>query len=406
MKTIKNSKSLIKLLFVGIFALFINSAIAQPNLCPDPCTTGPLIWETIPLCKFSNTISWYNPGPPPGGGTETFTDVPFVFVMIAYRIRDCGGIKSIIIDDYVFVDSRDYWNNTWLTLWGGAGAVTSPIPGVDIIPAAYISGCTYPDPPTAASMNLAVTDAINKLLTKFGNPAQSDYDIYFKGACFSLVTLSFPNGAFFVGTPDDLGHVDTMYVSAGSTVTQSIPCSDKCCKVSYRWKVITLENGETTSRWVVVSTEGDEAGCEQQPMPDYNTYTPKLEAKIFDPITGTYNTVNGTFVSQEPCELTCPRFLAPPPPESPGTSVKTDINGKDVHLELSAIPIPFNNFIRITSNNTITKVVVYDMSGKKVLITSKLENGELNTSELKTGVYFVQVHFPNNMVKSIKVIKQ
>jgi hypothetical protein len=46
------------------------------------------------------------------------------------------------------------------------------------------------------------------------------------------------------------------------------------------------------------------------------------------------------------------------------------------------------------------------MKGKKVLNTSKLENGELNTSELKEGIYFIQLHFENNIVKSLKVVKQ
>jgi hypothetical protein len=46
------------------------------------------------------------------------------------------------------------------------------------------------------------------------------------------------------------------------------------------------------------------------------------------------------------------------------------------------------------------------MSGKKVISTTHLENDELNTTELKPGVYFIQVYVSDNIVKTIKVAKQ
>ncbi|MBC7383298.1 MAG: T9SS type A sorting domain-containing protein [Bacteroidia bacterium] len=388
------------LLSLGMFAVLISCALAQPNLCKDDCTEDSLKTMTIPLCTFTNTVNYT----PPINGNEIITDAPFVFVIINYRIKTCpGGIKSVIIDDYVFVDNRDFWE----TVWGNQFLPGCVISNPTIIPPPATLGCIYPAPPTTNSMKAAVADAITKLLNKEGITTQAGgYDVFFKGACYSLVTLSFPNGAFFAGVPNDLGHIDTFYVSAGSKVSQNIPCNDVCCKVTYNWVTTTLANGETTSRWKPVSAAGDGGLCEIQPFPDYNIYPKKLQAKIYDPATGLYNTVTGSFVSQTNCELICPHILAPPPPDGLIASVKTDKISKDVYIELSAYPIPFNNLLHFTSKEQILKVVMYDISGRKVLSTTSLDNGELNTSELKVGSYYVQVYLPNNIVKSIKVIKQ
>ncbi|MFN4083296.1 MAG: T9SS type A sorting domain-containing protein [Bacteroidia bacterium] len=332
---------------------------------------------TITLCDAEHNVTQENG--------------PAVFVMIIFKLRTCNGITSIIIDNYVVVDRRDLLRYLDFTI---------------------NLNCTIPEPMTAIDLQQAVVDAINRLLSQLGNPTQGQYEIYFKGACYSLVQLSFPNGAFFTSTPDDLGKIDTFYLSANSTITQSIPCCDDpnnqcCCKVTYRWQVVTLSNGETISKWVPVSIDGDNSNppCASRPIPNYTSYTPKLEAQIFDPVTGLYQTVNGNFISQTPCEMKCPRFI-PSPPEYPITSVKTDLGNQDANIQLTASPIPFGNYIKISSNKPILKAVVYDMKGKKVLRENKIENGQINTAELKEGVYYIQVYFDNNNVKTLKVIKQ
>lgn len=256
-----------------------------------------------------------------------------------------------------------------------------------------------------ANIQSAITEAITRLVNQTRASSRRDYEVSFKGSCFSLVTLTFPDGAFFVGTPDDAGTVDTFNLSAGSMITQKIPCNEVCCKVSYRWQKTSLINGQTISRWTPISFEGDSDDCANQPAPDYNSFSSQLEATVYDPLTGQYNTVKGSLVSQTACELICPRIMAPPPPINSLTSVKTDKNNKDENLQLSASPIPFNDFIKITSNQVIAKAVFYDLKGRKVLTISKIENGEINTSELKEGVYYIQVYFEGNQVRSLKVIK-
>jgi len=356
------SRTLVEIALIGLMFFSFGKVKAQ-SLCDDPCPPGPLFWQTITLCTQKNLSPPYDQG-------------PAVFVTIAYRIRTCNGVSSIIIDNYVVVDSRN-------TL---SGFQTNP-------------PCNYPIPMSTIDLEQAAKDAIAILLGQLGNPAQGNYEIYYKGSCNSLVKLSYPAGAFIVGAPDDLGQSQIFRIPTGSTVAVWIPCDDACCKVTYNWQLITTSNGETTWKWLPISYNSDGADCASQPLPDYNSFPNKLEAQLPDGSTST-----GTVVSQEPCQPHCPRFVAPPPP-SPLTSVKTDLSKQEENIQLTASPIPFNNFIQLSSNKPILKVVVYDMKGKKVLNTTKLENGELNTSELKEGIYFIQLHFENNIVKSLKVVK-
>lgn len=399
------SKFPLLLLMLGFLLCTSNVVKAQSSLCEDPCPPGALQWAEIPLCWFT-----LDPGSTPAGyNSADFQNVPYVFVHIGYRLRTCNGVTSIIIDDYVFDDHAESWFNNYF--------VTPPntMPTYQPLVEAVIanSGCAYNSSsggsygqPTQAQIKQGIKDAIEKLLAQVGNPAQANYDIYFKGSCRSLVSLSFPTGSYFVYGRGDLPGFDTVYTSSYSTIVQSIPCDPGCCKVSYNWRTVTLANGETISKWVAVSSASDAGAgsCENQPLPDYSNYPNKLEANA--PGGGT---VTGTVVSQSSCTIMCSYFYSPPPsPEAPLASVGSDIVSQDQALQITAAPMPFDNFIRLSGNKAINNsvVVVYDINGKKVLNTSCLENGQLNTSELKTGVYFIHVLLPDNTLKTIKAIKQ
>ncbi len=355
----------------AMIALGMTSVNAQNQFCDDPCPPGPLMTHTITLCTSSNA-----------GLTA-----PSLFVIINYRLRNCNGTTSIIIEDYVVVDAR-------LAYIGPPYNLNIDIP------------CSWTLPlSTSTDFKNAATAAINELITKLGNPAQSNYDVYFLGACVSFVQLSFPDSAFIVGTPDDLGNVDTMYLIAGSTITHAVKCSDVCCKATYKWQTVTLANGLTIQQLVPISYEGDGGQCENQPIPDYNNVHPKFEATKYDPVTGQYTTVTGTVVSQSSCESMCPSTNGNPP-TTPLVSIKTDINLTDEVLQLKLSPVPFNNYIQITANRTAEKIVVYDKKGKKILTITDIENGMLNTTDLKPGTYFMQVHFDSNIIKTLKAIKE
>jgi len=300
-----------------------------------------------------------------------------------------------VIEDYVYVDNRDYWLNYAFDL-----SMVQPT-SQPIIKSPALLNCPYPP----ASIQQAISDAINLLMNDLAINTQTQYEVFFKGACYSLVNLSFPNGSFFIGTPDDSGAVDTFYLSPGSVIAHRIPCNDACCKVVYEWKAITLEDGETISKWIPISYEGDHESCAISPLPDYNSFQNKLEATIFDSINNTYIKVGGTIIGQEPCELTCPRFTAPPPKDF-GTKIKTDLNEKETVLQFSANPTLVNDFLTIKSNETINSINLYDIKGNRVQKKLKFENNVLYIDELREGIYFLQVNFQNNQVRTIKILKK
>jgi hypothetical protein len=370
------------ILLLAIVTIIPFLGFSQPNLCDDPCPPGNKLWHTQELCNVS-----YQPvGSPP---TDPPIKVITVFVEIAYRVRTCNGVTSYIIEDYVFVDARNYLVTLDPNLATQINISTS---------------CPYPNPPTASSINAAIDEAISKFLEGVGNPAVGNYDIYFKGSCNSLAILNFPDGTFFTSSPNDLGRVDTFYLNSASTITQSIPCNDACCKRSYNWQMVTLKNGETISKWMPVSAEGGEENCENSVAPEYSTYPNKITGKKFDQ-NGRLIDVTASSYIQGPCELVCPRVLIPPPPDFT-SSIKSDLVKSGNELLLNASPLPFSNFLQLNSNREISKIVLYDIQGNEVLKTNRLENGLLNTTDLKNGMYFIQVYFPNNIVKTIRVLKQ
>lgn len=302
---------------------------------------------------------------------------PCVFVFVTYHIMTCDdGSTKVFVDDAVYVDDRDYW----LTLY---------------TPNVYNTlTCSPP------SIGDALKNAINNLVSSLGIP--NDVEVIFKGSCSSLVTLSFPNGSFITQPANDLGIAHVIHFTPGVSIVQQAPCNDACCKVQYEYRVIDAENGITHSVWVPISFEGDDRTCQDAELPDYNAFPNKIEAQILDPNTNTYITITGIAIGYAPCLLFCRRYNVPKPPDAILSSGIT----KGIPLEFSANPTLVNNFIHFTSNKSIKKVAVYDMSGKIVLQTYKLNNNEIKTSELKNGMYFLQVYFIDNDVKTIKIVKQ
>jgi hypothetical protein len=73
--------------------------------------------------------------------------------------------------------------------------------------------------------------------------------------------------------------------------------------------------------------------------------------------------------------------------------------------KVSIYPNPVKNILNIKGlDNVLEKAVIYNVNGQKVITqTSNLET--INTSELTTGIYFVQLESTNS-TKTIKLIKE
>ena len=369
-------------------------ANAQADLCDSHCTFGPPITDTYEICHFRSVVTVTDIT----GIPFTYTlDGPCVFVIIDYRTVTCNGVTSLIIDDAVYVDNTDYWNHIYDAFVSPPAPLpcnVSPYPYPNIAPPCSSSG-------SSNDILQGIQDAISFEIAKLG--LKTTVDVAFKGACYSLVHLSFPDGSFRALGTNDLGVSDTIHYSSKSNVTQLIPCNDACCKVTFEYRIIHASNGETLQKWVPISYKGDDAGCQASPLPDYSKYPNKETAQVFDPITGTYKTVTGTVTSQDPCNLICSGFMGLPPQSQ---KISTDVAPKEIPLEFSAYPTIVDNFIHFSSSKNILKIVVYDVIGNEVLTVSKLEKNELNTSGLKDGIYYVQVYLSDNIVKTVKILKQ
>ena len=68
-------------------------------------------------------------------------------------------------------------------------------------------------------------------------------------------------------------------------------------------------------------------------------------------------------------------------------------------------PNPVTNTLNFKSDKTISEVSVFNVIGQRVLKTKSLVNNQLNMSELKDGIYLVNVTI-DNITRTIKVIKQ
>jgi|TARA_B110000902_G_scaffold76379_1_gene90827 hypothetical protein len=71
--------------------------------------------------------------------------------------------------------------------------------------------------------------------------------------------------------------------------------------------------------------------------------------------------------------------------------------------KISIYPNPANEFVQISTSETITGVEVYNLIGKKVISSSKLTNNKIDVSNLSKGVYVLKV-MSNDLVGSRKII--
>lgn len=83
----------------------------------------------------------------------------------------------------------------------------------------------------------------------------------------------------------------------------------------------------------------------------------------------------------------------------PLNSPNSDLTLND---EKPIYPNPFKNKV-IISDKAVNKVVVYDVSGRKLFVLNKLD-GELDLAFLEMGTYFFELH-KNNSIKAFKLIK-
>jgi len=88
-----------------------------------------------------------------------------------------------------------------------------------------------------------------------------------------------------------------------------------------------------------------------------------------------------------------------------GDSIKTGIENPWETADFRVYPNPFNSFIRVDNYDKLSRVVISNIAGQRVL---DIENPtyEIRTGNLVTGVYVVTLIKDNEIVKSERIIKR
>lgn len=224
--------------------------------------------------------------------------------------------------------------------------------------------------------------AITKLLP-VGNTTGTVYQ--FSSGCMSLVTTQWPSGTIVYVTPGgESGGAPTPVDLSGQSNLVLIPCNIvECC-------IMEIVRGVPTYS-PTVSNE-----CVSG-SPDLSKL-PRITSTDLDGNVTTYTaTVTGSSACQSMCGYNAPAIGA----------LTTDVSpiNQELSINFSATPTLVQDAITFTTKVDITKVQVYDMQGKKVMDTT-IENKQLAVSGLTEGVYFVQVHFADKQVRTIKIYKK
>ncbi len=374
---------------------------AQVN-CED-CSTGPPQEVQIDLCTFNNTIqvNYFNV---PGGPFDLdLIDAPLVKVILVYRIQYCpDGTQSLIIDDYVYMDLRQYWETVFLRYNQFGSSTGHNIVSLNVVPANI--NCDYDislEPVTEwhRIMTSAVDEAIDRLLLDVGITTQGNYTVIKKGTCWSKVEVELPVGSFILSNPDDNNSTVIRTVGiGGADIVQYIPCNDNCCKSQYSWTEVELLNGSTRWLWKRISVEGDQGSCEQQPLPDYNSYPGRMKAKMIDPNTGDTIDIYGTVKKQDACMQSCDYDE---PPTTTGFIQKEN----NEYEELLLIPTSNSEYLNVKTSKEIKTIVVFSLNGQKIENDVKYEHNQLHISTLKNGIYIARIYFSDNSYKTTQFIK-
>tara|TARA_B100000945_G_scaffold153319_1_gene122935 strand:- start:223 stop:1155 length:933 start_codon:yes stop_codon:yes gene_type:complete len=83
-----------------------------------------------------------------------------------------------------------------------------------------------------------------------------------------------------------------------------------------------------------------------------------------------------------------------------------NLNANEVEQTIFKIyPNPLNSYINIYSNNEISKIEIYDLFGKKLLVKEKENLKRVKLSQLSSGVYLVKI-FSRKMIEVKRIIKK
>lgn len=347
----------IQILLILSISLFPNLSNGQPNACDcEPVTTlKHFVYVTecsppdMPINNNSDCGTW-DPN-----CMCYITSTPLSAVILEYTETVCGGNIAIVFKSATFFGPM----------------YASPTPGN--------FGNQSRDYPLAQQA----------LLSSLGS---ANLSFVYPAGCQTVASVTYPDPSpcYYFWPEGPLAGKIQAIVNLGnpSPILELLPCEgENCCRLDYTYDV-------NTHRYTLVNFNPI------QPCP---ANPPTITTKQFHcmDINNRPITYTGTVTYPRPCESYCGAEL--------NTLFKTSKESKFEPLpdfaKFNISPIPAKDNIYFSSTENISKIEIYDMSGKKIEKVFLVEKDKLNISDLAESTYYVKIYFDNNSLRTIKIIK-
>ena len=85
-------------------------------------------------------------------------------------------------------------------------------------------------------------------------------------------------------------------------------------------------------------------------------------------------------------------------------SWQNTLSNKKKYSFFELYPNPVKNVFHIQGDLKTEKVLLFDLNGRKIMEWKNL-NRTYDISNLKNGIYFIEIHFLNNLICYEKILK-
>lgn len=246
------------------------------------------------------------------------------------------------------------------------------------------TGTTFTVTMTGANMDVLQLQVMNTILDLGGNA--------FVGETFTYTVQDVVNPVLETKTPDEITITDN-HPEFVLTFSEDVVLGDL-------GNLYVTENGSTNAHLVIPITSEMIVG---------NTVTVTYE---YDPTIGGLATDIEYFVQVDSAAIKDANGNAWEGISdiaewtfTTGADVKTSIGDELQTVDFKVYPNPFNNFIKIDNFDKLTKIIITDITGRKVI---EVENPEqiVQTDDLVSGLYFVSMYVGMDVVKASKLVKR
>lgn len=89
-----------------------------------------------------------------------------------------------------------------------------------------------------------------------------------------------------------------------------------------------------------------------------------------------------------------------------GIKTETPVSIKTNKAPYKIYPNPARNYLKIDHAEKVSKIAIYDISGKAVLTTTRIKNNTITITNLKQGLYVVNIELSNSRTFKQVLIKE